>query len=255
MALEHRPSSVFLSLAGPSSAGSPVGSPTGSTSGDAGPNIHTNPFNPDLAGPHASLHSEVPAVTKPLSHGSGTYIAPPMNSAEEKRVFGIFLDRISLEAALAALRQTQFPVHQLSVMVREDHQSDLISAFTHGDSRNYGTATAGNPEGAASAVAVLTRVPLPSGTVAMVLGPDSERLAKAAASEQVVTDADVLQGLSLATEPAQLYNRHLHQGAYLVTARGDQVDLLSAAMTLSQHGLRDWGIYDLQYAQPLTQSA
>lgn len=181
--------------------------------------------------------------TVPPLDRSGVQVAPPMISVEERRFLGIFLDRLSLEAALDALKQTGFPMEKLSILVKEDDRHTLSSPLMQG----FGQAD--SPESESLLPSSVNRVCLPEMGMAFMVGPDLDRLATVTPDHNIHYDAEALQHLSIAEEPARLYSRHLKNGAYLVTMRGNREDVLPAALTLCPHGMRDWGIFDLEYVQ------
>ncbi|HEY9877217.1 MAG TPA: hypothetical protein V6D29_02115 [Leptolyngbyaceae cyanobacterium] len=179
--------------------------------------------------------------TVPPLDRSGVQVAPPMISVEERRFLGIFLDRLSLEAALSALKQTGFSMERLSILVKEDERHTLSSPLMQGSGEES------SPETGSLLPSSINRVCLPETGIALMVGPDLDRLAAVTPDHTVHHDTEALQHLNIAEEPARLYSRHLRNGAYLVTMRGSREDVLPAALTLCQHGMRDWGIFDLEY--------
>lgn len=178
-------------------------------------------------------------------------IAPSdLNLNDERRAIGRFSQRMQMESALRALQQTGFPMHRLSIAVREpDHvasepQSNALAADQNCNSDS--TNESAHPlQGASSVLSGLNRVPIPTIGNLLMIGSDSYRLMNAVYEQRVHTVAEALQQLGLATESVPLYERHLLEGAYLVTLQGDNQDVLQAASVLGQHGMRDWGVYDL----------
>lgn len=164
-----------------------------------------------------------------------------MISVEERRFLGIFLERLSLEAALDALKHTGFPLEKLSILVKEDAQHTLSSPLMQG------FVEGGNSDAESLVPSSINRVFLPETGMTLMSGPDLDRLSTIAPDHSIHHDTEALQHLNIAEEPASLYSRHLREGAYLVTLRGCREDILPAALTLCAHGMRDWGIFDLQY--------
>ncbi|MFQ4135346.1 hypothetical protein PGN35_003415 [Nodosilinea sp. PGN35] len=154
---------------------------------------------------------------------------------EERRVVGIFLDQSQMEEALAQLQKTGFAMHTLSIAVREANSPDTQPTQPYG-----GHSLAG----ATRLTAGLDRVILPEIGTLLVMGPDADALSKTVAY-QSGRAAAADQGLGIAPESAHLYRRHISDGAYLVTLRGRNQDVLQAATTLGEWGMRDWGIYDV----------
>ncbi len=167
--------------------------------------------------------------------------SPAQSPTEERRVVGVFLSRDPMEAALAQLQQTGFPMHTLSMAVREAEAPDQGQDY-------YSHSLAG----ATRLTAGLDRIMLPDVGPVLVMGPDAQALtntfipngngAATHRSQNGATD------LGIAPESAHLYRRHLTSGAYLITLRGQNQDLLQAATTLGERGMHDWGIYDVSYS-------
>lgn len=168
----------------------------------------------------------------------------------EKRAIGIFLERQVLETALDALRMNGFPTQKLSIAVRDgQHQNSFTNPFTRGDrSRQTLPASEHSLEGVTALLSNLERVDIPhTGTLA-IMGPDAASVAHAVRGNGAQNLTDALKHLAISDEQANLYGRHLMNGAYLVTLRGSDQEMLQAASVLGQHGMRDWGIYDLRYS-------
>lgn len=167
-----------------------------------------------------------------LSNFGSTAVAD-LSRAEERRVVGVFLSRDRMEDALAQLQQTGFPMHTLSFAVRE---SEAPEQRQDPDSHSLA--------GATRLTAGLDRVLLPEVGTVLVMGPDAQALVDTFRSAANGSEGGA-DGLGIAPESAHLYRRHLISGAYLVTLRGDNQDLLQAASTLGEQGMHDWGIYDV----------
>ncbi|MBD0336391.1 MAG: hypothetical protein ICV62_12950 [Cyanobacteria bacterium Co-bin13] len=160
--------------------------------------------------------------------------------SEEQQTFGVFKDRVSLETALDQLRQTGFPLHQISILVKESDPQGQSSPLANGDSRNYGTLTSGGHplEGAMSALTGLNRITLPEFGLVLVIGPEAEPLIQAVQSQVVLSAAEVLQQLGLPEAAAQQYRTPLMMGAYLIVLRGAPEEMRQAAAVLNQYGLQ-----------------
>ncbi len=85
----------------------------------------------------------------------------------------------------------------------------------------------------------------------MVTGPDAQARSdtflqnRSGSNDRLDRSTRAADGLGIAPESARLYRRHLTDGAYLVTLRGSNQDVLEAASTLGQWGMHDWDIYDV----------
>jgi len=195
------------------------------------PNDTNDGLLPPTGLPHAS--NPVEAVPSSASH--------PVDNTDERRAVGIFRDRREMEGALDRLRKAGFPMHQLSILVRE---ADAVTPTnqTIGKSNSLAGATA---TGWASEA---DPVELPGIGTTLIMGPDAQAISQVANRHSSYSTVSVLENLGIAHESANLYSRHLIDGDYLVTMRGRNQDLMSAASTLGEYGMRDWGIYDLRPA-------
>lgn len=155
----------------------------------------------------------------------------------EQRAMGIFHDQHRLEEALGQLKQTGFPMHILSILVRESKS----------DSGEGQQSSLGHPlAGATSLMSGLNHVDLPEIGSTLVMGSDADNISKLSQKDGSHDAVGVLKNLGIAEEAARLYSRHLADGDYLVTVEGQNQDVLQAASTLGGYGMRDWGIYDVQ---------
>ncbi|MBD0269180.1 MAG: hypothetical protein ICV77_12915 [Cyanobacteria bacterium Co-bin8] len=161
------------------------------------------------------------------------------NVVSEQKAFGVFEDQVSLETALGELRQTGFPLHQISILVKESDPQGQSSPLANGDSRNYGTLTnGGHPlEGAMSALTGLNRVTLPELGLALVIGPEAEPLIQAVQSQAVLNAVEVLQQMGLPEAAAQQLRQPLMEGAYLIVCQGSSEEMKQASAALKRYGL------------------
>lgn len=178
-----------------------------------------------------------------LPHDSNPVATIPDDFAsageDEQRLIGIFRDRQQLETALGQLRQTGFPVHTLSIAVRETHPQALKQQDSEGHALVGATALASR----------LKLLELPEIGALSVMGPDADAIDREIAHHPSRSIASILESLGIAQEAANLYSRYLADGAYLITLRGHNQGLGQTAAALGRHGMHDWGIYDVQRAQ------
>jgi hypothetical protein len=163
---------------------------------------------------------------------------------EEHQAFGVFEDQAGLEAALADLRQVGFPLHQISILVRESDPQGQSSPLANGDSRNYGSLTCGGHslEGAMTTLTGLNRVTLPEIGLALVVGPEADPLLQAVQSQAVLNVAEVLKQFGLPEAAAQQQRESLTAGAFFMVMQGTAEDMRQAEIVLKQHGLQASGV-------------
>jgi hypothetical protein len=157
---------------------------------------------------------------------------------EKHPAFGVFKDRADLETALEELRQVGFPLHQISILVKESDPQGQSSPLANGDSRNYGTLTPGGHslEGAMATLTGLTRVTLPEIGLALMIGPEAEPLLQAVQSQAVLSGAEVLRQLGLPEAAAQQYQPSLMAGDFLIVVPGTAEEKQQATQVFNQHG-------------------
>lgn len=159
---------------------------------------------------------------------------PTPDHSTECRVVGVFLQQQQMEEALAQLQQTGFAMHKFSIAVREANAPSPEQQAFGGHSL----------AGATQLMAGLNRVMLPEIGTLLVMGPDAKAISSTFVP-QPSGRGGTPQGLGIAPESAHLYRRYLIDGAYLVTLRGHNQDVLHAAATLGKWGMHDWDIYDV----------
>jgi hypothetical protein len=164
----------------------------------------------------------------------------PPASGFEKRAIGIFPDRSTLEQALDALRALNFPMHNLSIAVREEDQQGLMS-----DRQSYSSSGHGLDR-AAGMLTGFSRTHIPGLGSILMIGSENSALANTMQHSHADSMIGILRSLGIPEDQATLYARHLANGAYLITLRGTHQEALQAASTLGQYGMRDWGVYDIR---------
>lgn len=180
--------------------------------------------------PNGLPHSSNPLEPSTTATGTNTSLR------QERRLIGTFVDKDQMEAALVHLQQTDFPMHTLSIVVREANGSISDKHLSYG-----GHSLAG----ATRLAAGLDRITLPEIGSVLAMGPDASVLSRAHRTAEANSHSGGLDSLGIAPESAHLYSRHLINGAYLLTLQGDNQAMMQAASTLDRWGMRDWGIYDM----------
>ena len=158
--------------------------------------------------------------------------------SDSSRAIGMFKAGETLDAALNALRDTNFPMHKLSVIARD---CDLENCENQAEAGHAIGSTAGFMAG-------FNRVQIPAIGSVLFMGQETSHFAQVAQSNQVTSLPDALMRLGIPEDEAKLYSRHLDEGAYLVTLRGSEDEAVEAASVLNQHGMKNWGVYDMPAA-------
>ncbi|MEB3213496.1 MAG: hypothetical protein VKL39_19260 [Leptolyngbyaceae bacterium] len=192
--------------------------------------------NPDTIDHHREHYS----TDTSLATSEGVRIDSNGASADtdrstEQRAIGVFQSQSRMEEALSQLKQTGFPLHTLSILVRESGSMLPSELRTH----------ASHPlTGAANVMSGVNHLDLPHIGSTLVMGPDADSLMASLREGKLSNFVDMLEQLGLAKETANLYSRRLAEGAYLVTLKGQNQEVLKGASTLGKYGMSDWGIYN-----------
>ena len=181
---------------------------------------------------HGIGHSTSP-MTPGQVHSSD--LSRSTSAADQRQVIGVFSDWQTLETALDKVRE-RFPLGQMAIAVRDDKRN--ADYLTGGRDRPLG--------GVTGILSGLTRVKLPDVGSVLVIGPETATLARASRDGHVNNLSTALTHLGISEEQASLYGRHIINGDFLVTLRGQGSDAQEAAAVLGQHGMRDWGVYDIR---------
>jgi hypothetical protein len=183
-----------------------------------------------------------------------------------KRAIGAFSNHDDAEKALRELKDSGFPMDQISIVGHDINQHSNISGAQGSDrlSTDLGQGNkveASAATGAATGVTVggLTGLLVGLGIVAipgvgpiMLAGAAATTLATALAGGAIgaATGGVVgaLVGLGIPEDRARVYSDRLNQGDYLVILDGSENDIHRAQTILSDRGIMHWGIYDNEHA-------
>lgn len=164
---------------------------------------------------------------------------------DDRRAIGVFQSQARMEDALSQLKETGFPLHTLSILVRESESRLPAEQVPTEQMPTEQQQSSGHPlSGAANLTSGVDRLKLPEIGSTLAMGPDSQTLSDMLHEGKFYGLIELLENLGIAREAATLYSRHLTDGSYLITVKGNNPDVLHAASTLGQHGMLDWGIFD-----------
>lgn len=197
----------------------------------------------------------------------------------QHRAVGVFPNRQNAEAALTQLRDSGFPMTQVSVIAkdldRHHHlagaevrdtppyndgaSSDFVNVphnsnvATHVDSKadegaKVGAATGGAIGGLTGLLVGLGTLAIPGLGPIMLAGAGATALATTVAGGAIGAAAGglggALVGLGIPEERARIYNDRVARGDYLVMVDGTDDEIRRVQVILSHWGIQDWGIYD-----------
>jgi len=177
--------------------------------------------------------------------------------SQHKRAFGVFSTRQEAEYALQELKNSAFPMSQVSLIAPEADQKEAIAGvevkeLTDEQETGIGAATGalagGVTGGFVGLIGALSATTVPGfgpilvgGALASFIGDTLIGGAVGAAAGGLV---GALGGLGVPQEQATIYNDLLDKGEYLVVIEGTTDELGRAGSILLLRGIREWQIYD-----------
>lgn len=175
---------------------------------------------------------------------------------EHKRAVGVFSNYRDAEAALRELRNSGFPMHEVSIIARDTEKRDDLANVAGGDRAGNdvaGGAKAGAVAGAATGgliglIGGLSAITIPGfgpilagGAIASVIADTLVGGAIGAATGGLV---GALIGLGVPEERAHFYSDRVSRGEYLLMVDGTDEDIRRAEVILNRGGIQHWGVYN-----------
>jgi hypothetical protein len=185
-----------------------------------------------------------------------------MTLSKYKRAVGIFSSRIETERALRELRESGFPMNQVSVVAQDGDGDESIAGVdvkdetgsVTGEGARVGTIAGGFTGGLVGLVGALSALTIPGvgpivvgGPVAAIIG---DTLIGGVAGAAVGGLVGTLVGLGIPEDRARVYRDRLKEGNYLVIVEGTEQQMGRAGSILNLQGIQEWGLYDVPPANP-----
>lgn len=193
-----------------------------------------------------------------VDHPMDTQVNPPTSGMlYEKRAVGVFPDQQVMENALNALRSSGFPMHKITIVLRDRDQHDEtmetnLSMPSNRVTNPYASSSSradGGLSGVTGLLAGLNNVAVPGMGSLQVVGAEATTLTSALTGRTVGSTAGsligALAGLEIPEGQAKLYSDRIAHGSGLVIVKGVGEEVLRATTTLSEQGIQDWNIYDV----------
>ena len=183
-----------------------------------------------------------------------------MDMKHERRAVGVFPNRLETENALLEIKNSGFPMNNVSVVGRNADTEDRVAGVAvqkSVDNKADEGAVAGAVTG--GALGGVTGLLVGLGTLA-IPGVGPVLLAGAAATALATTLAGTaigaggasllgaLIGLGIPDNDAQVYGDLLEQGYYLIVVDGTETLVRNAGDILNRKGVRQWQVYDVTNA-------
>lgn len=178
-----------------------------------------------------------------------------MTVGSHRRAIGTFSSRQDAEYALAQLRDSGFPMEQVSVVARNTHTDAIAGAPVSdhignqaGEGATAGAVTGGAVGGLTGLLVGLGAVTIPGLGPILVGGAAATALVATLSGGAMGAAAGgligALLGIGIPEDRARIYSDRITQGDYLILVEGSQTDISQAESILNLRGIRDWGIYD-----------
>jgi hypothetical protein len=173
------------------------------------------------------------------------------------RAFGVFLHRKELEAALSELKESGFPMDDVSVIAKQtDEEISLQGADATNqiddkpiEQASKVTTDAVNNATWATVLVGLTSLSLFGAGPILAAGSLGAALVTGVAGAGVEALAvrdlvNAMTKLGLPEKDAQFYVDRVVQGNYLLMIEENGDRMQQAEVNLAQHGMRTWNVYD-----------
>ena len=182
---------------------------------------------------------------------------------QHKRAVGVFSTYSDAEAALSELKNSGFPMNQVSVVARDATQHENVGgadvtddvakkARVENDAAK-GAVTGGALGGLTGLLVGLGALAIPGIGPVMLAGATATAIATTLSGTAIGAAAGgligALIGLGIPEERARVYNDRVSRGDYLVMIEGTEDEIRRAEAILSHRGIQDWGIYDAPNAR------
>lgn len=175
---------------------------------------------------------------------------------QQKRAVGVFSSYSEAEGALNELKNSGYPMNQVSVVARDAEKNDSIAGADLSDKvgnkadegATSGAIAGGTVGGLTGLLVGIGALAIPGIGPVMTAGALGTALATALSGGAIGAAAGgllgALVGLGIPEERAKAYNDRVSHGDYLVMVEGSQDEIDRAQTILSHRGIQDWGIYD-----------
>jgi hypothetical protein len=206
-----------------------------------------------------SIYDPSGVAAAPAAHAATAIPAyrVPDAFARQKRAIGVFPYRRDAEAAIADLRDSGFPMSQVSAIAKDADPNHPIAGVDTAsqvvgnkadDGAKAGAATGGALGGLGGLLVGLGTLAIPGIGPVMLGGAAATAIATAISGGAIGAAAGglvgALAGLGIPEEQARVYNDRIARGYYLVMVEGTEDEVRRAEAILSRHRIQEFGIYD-----------
>jgi hypothetical protein len=183
-----------------------------------------------------------------------------MNMKHERRAVGVFRNSLEAENALLEIKNSGFPMDNVSVVGRNSDSGDRVAGVAvHNSIDNKadegavaGAVTGGALGGITGLLVGLGTLAIPGVGPILLAGATATALATTLAGTAIGAGGasllGALIGLGVPDNDAQVYSDLLQQGYYLVVVDGSETQVRNAGEILSRKGVSKWQVYDVSNA-------
>jgi hypothetical protein len=165
-----------------------------------------------------------------------------MDMKHERRAVGVFANRLETENALLEIKNSGFPMDNVSVVGRNADPEDKVA----------GVEVHKNIDNKADEGAVAGTLAIPGVGPVLLAGAAATTLATTLAGTAIGAGGasllGALIGLGVPDNDAQVYSDLLEQGYYLVVVDGTETQVRHAGEILTRKGISQWQVYDVTNA-------
>lgn len=179
-----------------------------------------------------------------------------MYTTSQARAIGVFSRRSDAEMAIRELKNSNFPMDRVSVIVEDrDGNAEVGGVATTEDIGNKadegaktGAVTGGALGGLTGLLVGLGTLAIPGIGPIMLAGAAATALATTVAGSAIGAAAGsvlgALVGLGIPEERARTYADRVSRGDYLLVIDGSSEEIRAAEMILRNRGIEEWEVYD-----------
>ncbi|MDJ0590966.1 MAG: YsnF/AvaK domain-containing protein [Pleurocapsa sp. MO_226.B13] len=178
-----------------------------------------------------------------------------------KRAAGLFYSRDEAEAAVHALKDAGYDMDRVSVIARDaDNIGGHETTEEVGNKADEGAATGAVTGGALGGITGLLvglgALAIPGIGPILLAGAEATAIATTLAGAGIGAAAGgligALIGLGIPEEKAKIYHDRVQGGSFLVIVNGTAAEIARAESIMQQHGVEEFGIYDVPGAKATT---
>jgi hypothetical protein len=189
-----------------------------------------------------------------------------MDIRHDRRAVGAFPNQAETESALLELKNSGFPMDNVSVVAHNSQPDRKLAGVEVQDSIDNkadegavtGAVTGGTVGGITGLLVGLGTLAIPgvgpillAGTAATAV---ATTLAGAAIGAGGASLLGALIGLGIPDEDARTYTNSIERGDYLVVIDGTEAEIQRAQAIFAKRSIRDWQVYDIAHPNVATQS-